>query len=229
MTAAPIAMRPVFGFTRHAVDRYIERLCGGKRSPGIALLELHDATRRAELVPRPSWHGNSLWSVADPAMRLVAVLEEDRAIVVTVIDGADEGIEAERIEYDALRVRRLLARIPELGRQEATSPAPASEGDYRAWVGLESRRLDVERKRLGALRDALMTPKERMAHIRLTHADRRAERESGRAHAMAEQDRAIKRRNELLETLTARLAEVDPVGSADLLDRVRALREPPTA
>jgi hypothetical protein len=229
MTAASIAMRPVFGFTRHAVDRYIERLCDGKRSPGAALLELHDATRRAELVPRPSWHGNSLWSVADPAMRLVAVLEEDRAIVVTVIDGADEGIEAERIEYDALRVRRLLARIPELGRQEATSPVPEAEGDYRAWVGLETRRLDVERKRLGALRDALMTPKERMAHIRLTHADRRAERESGRAHAMAEQDRAIKRRNELLETLTARLAEVDPVGSADLLDRVRALREPPTA
>ncbi len=228
MTAAPIAVRPVFGFTRHAVDRYIERLCGGKRSPGVALLELHDATRRAVPVPRPSWHGNSLWSVADPAMRLVAVLEEDRAIVVTVIDGADEGIEAERIEYDALRVRRLLAKIPELGRQEATSPVPASEGDYRAWVGLESRRLDVERKRLGAIRDALMTPKERMAHIRLTHADRRAERASGRSRVMAEQDAAIKRRNELLEALTARLAEVDPVGSADLMERVRALREPPS-
>lgn len=228
MTAAPVVMRPVFGFTRHAVDRYIQRLCDGKRSPGVALLELHDATRRAELVPRPSWHGNSLWSVADPAMRLVAVMEDDRAIVVTVIDGADEGIEAERVEYDALRVRRMLARIPEIGRQEATSPVPQGEGDFRAWVGLESRRLDVERKRLGALRDALMTPKERMAHIRLTHADRRAERESGRARAMAEQDAAIKRRNELLEALSARLAEIDPEGSAELLERVRALREPPT-
>lgn len=228
MTAAPVVMRPVFGFTRHAVDRYIQRLCDGKRSPGVALLELHDATRRAELVPRPSWHGNSLWSVADPAMRLVAVMEDDRAIVVTVIDGADEGIEAERVEYDALRVRRMLARIPEIGRQEATSPVPQGEGDFRAWVGLESRRLDVERKRLGALRDALMTPKERMAHIRLTHADRRAAKESARVNVMAEQDRAIKRRNELLEALAGRLAEVDPEGSAELLERARALREPST-
>jgi hypothetical protein len=228
MTAAPIAMRPVFGFTRHAVDRYIERLCGGKRSPGVALVELYNAARRAVPVPRLSWHGNALWSVDVPAMRLVAVMDEGRAIVVTVIDGADDGIEAEKIEYDALRVRRLLARIPELGQQEATSPVPQGEGDYRAWVGLESRRLDVERKRLGALRDALMTPKERMAHIRLTHADRRAEREQGRAHAMAEQDRAIKRRNELLDAMAARLAEVDAGGSSELLERMRALREPPT-
>jgi hypothetical protein len=225
--AAPLALpivRPCFAFTRHAVDRYIERVHGGRCDVARAIHELVTASHVAELLDRPSWHGDLVWTVREPAMRWIATLEEGRAIVLTIIAGAYEGIEAERIEYDALRARRLLERIPQIGQSEPTSPIPRGDEDYRSWVGLEVRRLEVERKRLSALRDAMMTPRERTARIRESRAERAAEREAGRAHAMAEADRAIKRRNELLDALAERLAEVDPVGSAELLERVASFR-----
>jgi hypothetical protein len=226
MTAAAPA-RPSFGFTRHAVDRYIERLHDGRYDDSKALLELVAATHTAELVPRPSWLGNRVWTVAAPAMRWIAVPEAGREIIVTVVDGADQGIEEERIEYDALRVRRLLERIPQIGRAEATSPIPVSDGDYRSWAGLEHRRIEVERKRFALLRDALMTPTERMVRIRDKREARLADKEAARAFALTEQQAAIMRRNELLEAMAARLAEVDAECSATLLETWSRLRQPP--
>lgn len=228
MTEALPIVRPCFAFTRHAVDRYIERIHAGRCGDAKAIHELVTASHAAELLDRPSWHGNLVWSVRDPAMRWIAVLEEGRAIVLTIVAGADEGIEAERIEYDVLRVRRMLERIPQIGRVEATSPIPRGEAEYRSWVGLEVQRLGVERKRIAALRDALMTPRERTARIRETREERRQAKEDGRAHALAEADRAIKRRNELLEAMAARLAEVDPVGSAEVIEKWRRIGEPPS-
>lgn len=228
--AAPLALptvRPCFAFTRHAVDRYIERVHGGKCGDTQAIHELVNASHGAELLDRPSWHGDLVWTIREPAMRWIATLEDGRAVVLTIIDGAYEGIEAERIEYDALRTRRLLERIPQIGKSEATSPIPRGEDNYRSWVGLEMRRLEVEKKRLAALRDALLTPRERTALKRDRVAERMANRESTHAHALKEADRAIKRRNELLEALVARLAAVDPVGSAELIEQVGALRCPP--
>jgi hypothetical protein len=228
--AAPLALpiiRPCFGFTRHAVDRYIERIHAGKCGDAQAIYELVNASHAAELLDRPSWHGNLVWSVREPAMRWIAVFEEGRAIVMTIVAGADEGVDAERIEYDALRARRLLERIPQIGRTEATSPIPRGEAEYRSWIGLEVRRLDVEKKRLGALRDALLTPRERTALIKVRFAEKKEARDTGRAHALAEADRAIKRRNEILALMGSRLAEVDPVGSADVLEMWRMLGKPP--
>jgi hypothetical protein len=228
MTAAtPLPLRPPFRFTRHAVDRYIERVHAGRCGDARALQELVAASHGAELLDRPSWHGNHVWSIREPAMRWIATIEDGSAVVLTIIAGADEGVEAERIEYDAVRVRRLLDRIPQIGRGEATSPAPRGEEDFRSWVGLESRRLEVERKRLGALRDALLTPRERMARRREELNERREGREAGQSIALAEADRAIKRRNNLLKAMAERLAEVDPAGSADVLETWRRLREPP--
>lgn len=230
IAAAPPALpvvRPCFAFTRHAVDRYIERVHGGKCGDAQAIHELVAASHGAELLDRPSWHGDLVWTIREPAMRWIATLEDGRAVVLTIIAGAYEGIDAERIEYDALRARRLLERIPQIGKSEATSPIPRDEGEYRSWVGLETRRLEVEKKRLGALRDALMTPRERIDCKRERQAERKANRGSAQAHALKEADRAIKRRNDLLEALVARLAAVDPVGSADLIEQVGALRCPP--
>jgi hypothetical protein len=224
-TVAPV--RPSFGFTRHAVDRYIERLHDGRYDDSKALLELVAATHTAELMPRPSWLGNRVWTVASPAMRWISVPEAGREVIVTVVGGADQGIEEERIEYDAMRVRRLLERVPQIGRTEATSPIPASDGDYRTWAGLEHRRLQTEQKRFALLRDALMTPTERMVRIRNKRETRVADKEASRAFALTEQHAAIVRRNELLETMAARLAEVDAEGSAALLETWSRLRQPP--
>lgn len=221
MTAAPVTIRPAFAFTRHAVDRYVERLHDGKCTDARALQELAAAAHVAEPMSRPSWHGNPMWCVIAPPMRWIAVAENGCAVVITVLSGADEGIEAERTEYEALMVRRRLALIPQIGRSEATSPVPRGDAEYRLWVGLESRRLEVERKRLAALRDALMTPRERMARIRETRGERRVKREEGQARALAEQQLAIMWRNDLIEAMAARLADVDPVGSADLIERAR--------
>jgi hypothetical protein len=229
--AAPRALpvvRPCFGFTRHAVDRYIERIRAGKCSDAQAIHELVNASHAAELLDRPSWHGNIVWSVREPAMRWIAALEEGRTIVLTIVAGADEGVEAERIEYDALRARRLLERIPQIGRSEATSPIPRDEREYRSWVGLEVRRLEAEKKRLGALRDALLTPRERLSLMKERKADKREAKESARAHALAEADRAIKRRNEILAAMAARLLAVDPVGSADVIDMWLRIGDPPS-
>ncbi len=228
--AAPLALpivRPRFAFTRHAVDRYIERIRDGRCDDARAIHELVTASHAAEPVDRPSWHGNLVWSVREPAMRWILVLEEGHAVVLTIIAGADEGVEAERIEYDALRARRLLERIPQIGRSEATSPIPRDEREYRSWVGLEARRLETEKKRLAALRDALLTPRERLSLMKGRKADKREAKESARAHALAEADRAIKRRNEILELMALRLAEVDPVGSAGALEMWRRLGKPP--
>ena len=222
--AAP--QRPSFSFTRHAVDRYVERLHNGACAPIRALQDLAALAHRAELVPRPSWHGNTVWSVSEPAMRWIAVIEDGRAIVVTVLDGADEGIESERVEYDALRVRRLLERIPQIGRSEATSPVTPGEGEYRLWVALEMRRLEVERKRLAALRDAMQTPRERLTRARERRTERQVDRDSGRAHALTELQAAVVRRNDLLEAMATRLADVDAEESAGLLEQARRLRSP---
>lgn len=227
MTAELPIVRPCFAFTRHAVDRYIERVHAGECGDSRAIQELAAASHAAELLDRPSWHGNHVWSIRDPAMRWIATIEDGRAIVLTIIAGADEGVEAERIEYDALRTRRLLERIPQIGQSEATSPIPRGDAEYRAWVGLEFRRLHVECKRLAALRDALMTPRERTARIRETREERRKAKEDGRAHALGEADRAIKRRNEVLAAMAARLLAVDPVGSAEVIDMWRRMSEPP--
>lgn len=213
MTSA-IELRPVFSFTYHAMDRFMARVwpsigngrpCADARE---ALSIMVDAAARAEMLPRRSGKGHAVWAVRDPEMRWITKPDTYRgrrvAVVVTVLGGLEDVEAEERAERDVLEAHRRIAEIPEIGTPGSTSPAP-SGWDYRSWVQVETQRLSVERARLAAFN---------VREHRVEVANR--EREKTRRHIASQAHEA------LFCELLARLAEVDPAGSAELLERARA-------
>lgn len=250
--AAPLALRPLFSFTLHATERFMTRVwpticptrpCADARE---ALTTLVDAASRAELSPRRTDRGHAVWTIADPAMRWITKPGEHRgrrvAVVVTVLDGLEDIAAEEAVEAEVLEASRRLAGVPQLGAPEPTSPPPPDlEGfalkAYRAWVTLETQRLAVESKRLKALAAAQAKPAassraaparrdpmaERTERIRLHHEGQRAAIEAAE-RAKTERHHLSLARDAMLVAMADRLAEIDPVGSAELLERVSAFR-----
>lgn len=235
MTAAPIALRPAFSFTHHAIARFITRVwpkisdrpCADGRE---ALSILADAIPRAEVMPRRSSMGDTMWSVADPAMRWITRPGEFRgrrvAVVVTVLDGLED-VEAEaEAEREVMEAHRRLEAVPEIGAPTTPAPPPGpadieAPKAYKAWLALEAQRLSLERERVRKLNVPQVAALE---HARLAIVQRRlqderdadARRERTRRHAITQAH------CELVRDLVDRLAEVDPAGSVELLERARA-------
>lgn len=244
MTAAPIALRPVFSFTHHATERFMARVwpsigsgraCADGRK---ALAILCDAAARAEMLPRRTNMGHAVWQIADPAMRWITRPDTYRgrrvAVVVTVLGGADNVDAEEDAEREVLEAHRRLQAIPELGEPKPTSPPPGpAEADalkaYRAWVALETQRLAVERTRLKALAHAIASGKMKALDDRAAAEMRReyTRHIDGHSKRVKGLQQAIEMRNDLLLAMATRLAEIDPEGSAELLARADGLRGGP--
>lgn len=250
--AAPLALRPPFSFTFHATQRFMSRVwptigngrpCADARE---ALSILVDAAGRAEMTARRTDRGHAVWTVAEPAMRWITKPGEFRgrrvAVVVTVLAGLEDAAAEEEAERQVMAAAQRLASAPEVGAAEPTSPPP---GDlqgfalkaYRAWIALEAQRLAIESKRLKVLsvREAPAPPPrpaqtarrdpmaERTERIRLHHEGQRAVVEA-RERAVTERHHLSLARDKWLAAMADRLAAVDPVGSADLIEKVNAFR-----
>ena len=217
MSAAPITIRPAFAFTRHAVDRFVKRVwptigrgrpCADDRE---ALTILGGAAHTCDPAPRRTHAGADMWSIQDPPMRWITRDDVDRrtgrpvAVVVTVLSGADDAAAEEEAEREVVEAHRRLSAVPELGREEATSPVCAGYKPPAVWVQLEMQRLAVEKARLSAMN---------------TRADR--ERAAEYARQKTARHVASQAHEALFRELLARLAEVDPEGSSELLERARA-------
>jgi hypothetical protein len=246
MTTVSASIRPPFRFTRHAVDRFVRRVWPSLSGRAIAddreaISILCGAVPSAELMLRRSILGDAIWSVADPAMRWITKPAEYRgrrcAVVVTVLGGADDSVAEEEAEREVIEAARRLAAAPELGREEATTPAPGpAEGDtlkaYRAWLALETQRLAVERERLRAVIHAhAHAPRPRGPAPDVVQASAAAAKLEAlrivaeqQAAARVERTRrhmATQAHEALFVEILSRLAEVDPVGSADVIGRAR--------
>lgn len=235
MTAAPIELRPAFSFTFHATERFMSRVwpsisarpCADARE---ALSILVDAAARAEMLPRRTSRGHAVWLVKDPEMRWVTKPDTYRgrrvAVVVTVLGGADDVEAEEEAEREVVEAHRRLEAVPEIGAPTTPTPPPgpadiAEPKAYKAWLALEAQRLSLERDRVRKLNVPQVAALE---HARLSLVQRRLEEERAEAGRRARTARhAITQAHcELVRDLVDRLSEVDPSGSAELLERARA-------
>jgi plasmid stabilization system protein ParE len=207
--------RPSFGFTRHAVDRFIARV-----RPGLddreALQALAVAADLAELLPEPTRHGQDVWSVPEPAMRYITKRDLGVHVVVTVVAGATG--EAEEAAREVVEAYRRIALHPQIGTPEPTSPAPACCAKHvAAWSTYEVQRLAVEKARLRALA-ALSQPDDIEARVRERTAALRIEIQRLRA-----KQRAVDSRNALLLEAADALERQDSIWSRALRDKIRRL------
>jgi hypothetical protein len=213
--------RPSFGFTRHAVDRFIARV-----RPGLddreALQALAVAADRAELLPEPTRHGQDVWSVPEPAMRYITKRDLGVHVVVTVVAGATG--EAEEAAREVIEAYKRIAAHPQLGTPEPTAPAPVCCAKHvAAWSTNEQQRLAVEKARLRALA-ALSQPGDIEARVRERTAALRHElqRQShGQQSRLCAKQRAIDSRNALLLEAADALERHDSVWSRDLREKIR--------
>ncbi len=247
--AAPLPLRPPFRFTLHATDRFIKRVWPNISDRPIAddreaLMLLVAAAESAELMPRRTNRGHAVWAIRDPAMRWITKPDEYRgrrvAFVVTVLAGIEDAAAEEDAELEVIDAARRLEAVSAVGRPEATSPPPPDLDGlalkaYRAWGEVEKQRLAVERARLKALAAAsapapvrVCAPRrdpmaERTERIRLHHEGQRATAEA-HERGVTERHHLSLARDAMLVAMVERLAEVDPVGSAELIEKVNAFR-----
>lgn len=235
-TAAPL--RPHFAFTRHAVDRFRSRV-DYTLDDRAALHALRDASTRAQLCERRTRFGQAIWAVERPALRLITKQDAGVAVVVTVLDGSDGGEDV--AEQDVIEAHKRIATVaPEIATETKPQPRPGCcAGHDAAWIDVEVKRLDVERKRIAAAvaietnrtkqieakRDAGRTKLERgrlevqrQAEARAARLE--AKRENAQLHTARDVDKQVRYRNVLLRVAAAKLRALDPAGCADLLERI---------
>lgn len=183
-----------FGFTHHAVSRYMERVRPGA-DVQMALRDLHASTVRAKPIDRRTRSGQKVWLVDVPPMRLVTKPEGKGLVVVTVLDGHDGG-EDEAIEEVAEAYRRLQS-VPAAGTEEVTSPGPrtADKKPVGHWIELEKMRLATERERLKVVNRSIVADEEMRKRVLY--------------------------RNALLCEAAKALEKIDQIGNAELLAEIR--------
>lgn len=182
------------------------------------------------MLPRRTGRGHAVWLVKDPEMRWITKPGDFRgrrvAVVVTVLGGADDVEAEEEAEREVVEAHRRLEAVPEIGAPTTPTPPP-DQADieapkaYKAWLALEAQRLTLERDRMRRVNVPQVAALEQ---ARLSIVQRRLQDERDAAARMERTRRhAITQAHcELVRDLLARLAEVDPAGSAELLERARA-------
>lgn len=238
---AVTGVRPEFGFTRHAVFRFRQRV-----RPDLddreALRLLADVADQAVLLPRRTRFGQAIWRVESPAMRWITKPDNGATVVVTILDGASGGEdEAEQEVLDAHK--RLASEDPELATPTRPTAHPRCCGGHAAaWLDLETKRLEVERRRIETIAAAtansakMMETKLEKARLGVERAQAEAQRQAAAKEARKIKNaasnvheghrKALQRRHELLSSAVERLRAVDAEGSADLLVKIeRVLRK----
>jgi hypothetical protein len=224
-SAAPLL--PRFAFTRHAVDRYRARV-DPSLDDRAALHALRDASTRAHLCERRTRFGQAIWAVERPALRLITKQDAGVAVVVTVLDGADGG--EDDAENEVIEAHKRIAAIaPEIATETKPRPRPGCcAGHDAAWLDVEVKRLDVERRRIAAVAaieknrakergklEGVRLEKQRQAEARA--AKQEARRENVQMHTARDVDKQVRYRNGLLRFAAAKLRTVDAEGSAELI------------
>lgn len=226
---------PLFAFTRHAVDRFRARV-DPNLDDRAALHALRDASTRAHLCERRTRFGQAIWTIERPAMRLITKQDGGVAVVVTVLDRSDGG--EDEAEQEVIEAHKRIATLaPEIATETKPRPRPGCcAGHEAAWLDVEAKRLDVERKRIAAAvtietnrtkqieakRDAGRTKLDRGQLEVQRQAEARAARqeaklENVRLHAVRDVDKQVRYRNNLLRAAAKKLRAVDADGSAELL------------
>lgn len=238
MSAAPsIGVQPAFAFTRHAVRRFMERVCV-TADHRDALRVLADAADQAVLLPRRTRFGQAIWRIESPAMRWITKPDAGTTVVVTVLDAAD-GSEDEA-EQEVLEAHKRLASIaPDLVTSTRPTARPkCCAGHAATWLDLEAKRLEVERRRIEAIaaadanatkqaeakRDTARAKLERVqaqAQCQTASVEaKKVKQENARQHAARDVDEQVRYRNSLLRAAAKRLRSIDAEGSADLLAKI---------
>jgi hypothetical protein len=203
-----------------------------------ALHALRDASTRAHLCERRTRFGQAIWTIDSPPMRFVTKPDAGTTVVVTVLDGADGG--EDDAEQEVIEAYKRIASIaPEIATPTRPRPRPdCCAGHEAAWLDTETKRLDVERRRIEAAIKIEANivkgaeAKREAARLKMAHVQAEAQRQAeGREARIAARENAIlnagqvfekqvRYRNGLLRDAAAKLRALDPSGCAGLLGAI---------
>jgi hypothetical protein len=233
--AASTGIRPEFGFTRHAVRRFIERV-QATTDHRDALRILADVADQAVLLPRRTRFGQAIWRVESPAMRWITKPDGGVTVVVTILDGSTGG--EDEAEQEVLDAHKRLASIaPDLVTATRPTARPrCCAGHAAGWLELETKRLDVERRRIEAIAAAdanaakAVEAKRNAERAKQERAKAEAQRQQAAAaihkakavaaSAREAKSKTLRQRTSLLRDAAERLRKIDAEASADLLERI---------
>jgi hypothetical protein len=192
--AASTGIRPEFGFTRHAVRRFIERV-QATTDHRDALRILADVADQAVLLPRRTRFGQAIWRVESPAMRWITKPDGGVTVVVTILDGSTGG--EDEAEQEVLDAHKRLASIaPDLVTATRPTARPrCCAGHAAGWLELETKRLDVERRRIEAIAAADANASKRSAtQSARSRSERRRRRRGSRPQRRSTKRKPSRRR-----------------------------------